>query len=54
LKNLNKKFEKPTTKDLQELAEWKLSDEEAQDLLNQLEEFCLIIIEHYNENGQQI
>jgi hypothetical protein len=52
--NKKQKFEKPTTKDLQELAEWKLSDEEAQDLLNQLEEFCLIIIEHYYENGHKI
>ncbi len=54
LKNLKQKFEKPTTKDLLDLTEGKMSQEMAQQLLEQIEELCLITIEQYYANGQKI
>jgi len=51
--NKKQKFEKPTTKDLIEITEAKISEEIAQLLLDQIEELCLIIIEQY-ANGQKI
>lgn len=46
------KFEKPTTKDLQEITEGAINEETAQMVLEQIEELCLIIIE-CNANGQE-
>jgi hypothetical protein len=54
LKNLKQKFEKPTTKDLLDLTDGKMSEEMAQQLLEQIEELCLISIEQYYANGQKI
>jgi hypothetical protein len=51
--NNKQKFEKPSTKDLHEITEGKISEEIAQLLLDQIEELCLIIIEQY-ANGQKI
>jgi hypothetical protein len=52
--NKKQKFEKPTTKDLNELTEGKMPEEMAQQLLEQIEELCLISIEQYYANGQKI
>jgi hypothetical protein len=47
LKIKKQKFEKPSTQDLIQLLEGKLPVHLAQLLLEQIEELCLIIIEHY-------
>jgi hypothetical protein len=45
--NKKLKFEKPTTKDIEGIADGKIPEEIAQLLLDQIEELCLIIIEQY-------
>jgi hypothetical protein len=47
LKNEKQKFEKPNRKDLKEILEKEIPEEVSVILLNQIEELCLIIIEHY-------
>jgi hypothetical protein len=47
LNNKKLKFEKPTTKDIEGIADGKIPEEIAQLLLDQIEELCLIIIEQY-------
>jgi hypothetical protein len=47
LKDKKQKFEKPVIKDIEELSGKKIPVEIAQLILEQIEEFCLIIIEHY-------
>jgi hypothetical protein len=49
LKNKKPKFEKPNTKDLKEIIAEEIPIEIAQNILIQIEELCLIIIDH-NEN----
>jgi hypothetical protein len=51
--NKKLKFEKPSTKDIEEITEEKIPEEIAQLLLDQIEELCLIIIEQH-ANGQKI
>jgi hypothetical protein len=51
--NKKLKFDKPTTKDIEGIADGKISEEIAQLLLDQIEELCLIIIEQY-ASGQKI
>jgi hypothetical protein len=46
------KFEKPTIKDLQEIIGVEVTEDNLQLLMEQIEELCLIIIEHY-ANGQE-
>jgi len=47
LKDKKEKFEKPTTKDLIELTDQEISEEIAQFLIEQIEVFCLIVIEEH-------
>ena len=47
------KFEKPNIRDLKEIIGVEVTDENAQLLLEQMEELCLIVIEQY-ANGQEI
>jgi hypothetical protein len=54
MKKLNQKFEKPTIKDIQEIIDGPISDEISQDLLVQIEELCLIAMEHYFENENNL
>ena len=46
------KFEKPTTKDIKEITDGKISEEIAQLLIDQIEELCLIIIEQYADRRE--
>ncbi len=52
LKDKKQKFEKPTIKDLIELTDEKISEEIVQLLIEQIEEYCLIIIEEYDNRKQ--
>lgn len=54
MKKLNQKFEKPTIKDIQEIVDGPISEEISQDLLVQIEELCLIAMEHYFENENNL
>ena len=53
LEGKKQKFEKPTIKELQEIAQGDVTEEIAQLLLEQIEELCLIVIEQY-ASGQKI
>jgi hypothetical protein len=53
LEDKKQKFEKPNIRDLQEIIGVEVTDENAQLLLEQMEELCLIVIEQY-ANGQEI
>ena len=53
LTNIKKKHEKPTLKELQEILGKYFEESKAQIILDQIEELCLIIIDHYT-HGEQI
>ena len=51
--NIKNKHEKPTLKDLQDILGACFEESKAQIILDQIEELCLIIIDHYT-HGKQI